>query len=95
MSTEKTMDHADTLEDRVRAMAHSLPPIDLGSTRSIQAITSFVVRERNDLVEALKHLLDALEGPSRTSLEDIEIAICAGRAALSKALGTPVSGPHD
>ena len=33
------------LEVRVRKMAHSLPPSDLGSTRAIQAITRFVEDE--------------------------------------------------
>ena len=35
----------DAIEARVRKMAHSLPPSDFGSTRAIQAVTSFVVAE--------------------------------------------------
>lgn len=33
------------LESRVRKMAYSLPPSDLGSTRAIQAIARFVEAE--------------------------------------------------
>lgn len=35
----------DAIEARARKMAHSLPPSDLGSTRAIQAIASFVAAE--------------------------------------------------
>lgn len=110
MSTEKTMDHADTCgatyisKDDAFDLAQTLRtgPFQNGDAQGAvtHRFANLVIARHErmrsaapELVEALKHLLDALEGPSRTPLEDIEIAICAGRAALSKALGTPVSGP--
>lgn len=45
-----------------------------------------------ELYEALKRLIDALEGQSRTPMQDIEIAICVGRAALIKAQGGTHAG---
>lgn len=119
MSTEKTMDHADTCGATYTPRPWTAGEADQfgdftiqreGKGLAIAAVTNGEMRRlcgewgehtanarliaaAPELVEALKHLLDTMEGPSRTSLEDIEIAICAGRAVLSKALGTPGSGP--
>jgi len=88
------------LEARVRKMAHSLPPSDIGSTRSIQAITAFVTAEQRDLVEAL-YAIEIQFPYSDAVLQDVADGkrempnvskhwaqkILAARAALSKAKG--------
>jgi hypothetical protein len=56
-------------------------------TAKTQWANARLIASAPELYEALKNLLDTMEGPSRTPLEDIEIAICVGRAALLKASG--------
>lgn len=92
---------AGTLEARVRKMAYSLPPSDLGSTRAIQAVAAFIEDELRPSREALQAILDALRsdphdgGPQKDVYRDDVIyrldgqmmyrAINLARAALAKA----------